>query len=329
MTTVALKRIGDKRERTAMTEVIARMQCALEAELPELGRGAAFFACRSMGLWRQIAVSVPVPDSVHWLAQPYIRPLVRTRDEHDRFVLALLSQERSRFFISQIGQVEEVFQVRGRSLSRALADYMERTSRENLIADRLNIAAHSLARAAELVMAQFKARYLLISAPPELRAAFLHKLSKEAQQRVGGSFQVDVHAGPARVAAAAAPVQQAIEEREELSTLLRIIEVGPQRSAWGNAPTLEALRDRRVMTLAVDDKHCRPGGRCRSCGGMWAGDPRDCPSCGSRAVEAVEDVVEMALEEALEQSAALELVRSDAARRIMTGRGPMAALLRW
>jgi len=158
MTTASLKRIGNKRERTAMTEEIERIQCALEAELPELGRGAAFFACRSMGLWRQIAMSVPVPDSVHWLAQPYIRPLVRTRDEHDRFVLALLSQERSRFFISQIGQVEEVFQVRGQSLSRALADYMERTSRENLIADRLKVAAHSLARAAELVMAQFEAR---------------------------------------------------------------------------------------------------------------------------------------------------------------------------
>jgi len=81
--------------------------------------------------------------------------------------------------------------------------------------------------------------------------------------------------------------------------------------------------------LAVDDTHCESGARCLSCGAMWAGDPRDCPSCGSRAVEAVDDVLEMALEEALEQGAALELVRSDGARRIMTGRGPMAALLRW
>jgi hypothetical protein len=32
---------------------------------------------------------------------------------------------------------------------------------------------------------------------------------------------------------------------------------------------------------------------------------------------------------ALEQKAALEIVRSSAARRLMTSIGPMAALLRW
>jgi peptide subunit release factor 1 (eRF1) len=42
----------------------------------------------------------------------------------------------------------------------------------------------------------------------------------------------------------------------------------------------------------------------------------------------VEDVVELALEQALEQRAGLELVRSGAARRLMTERGPIAALLR-
>jgi hypothetical protein len=36
----------------------------------------------------------------------------------------------------------------------------------------------------------------------------------------------------------------------------------------------------------------------------------------------------LALEQALEQRAALELVRSDAARRLMAECGPMAALLR-
>jgi peptide subunit release factor 1 (eRF1) len=39
-------------------------------------------------------------------------------------------------------------------------------------------------------------------------------------------------------------------------------------------------------------------------------------------------VVELALEQALQQRAALELVRSDEARRLMAERGAMAALLR-
>jgi len=46
-------------------------------------------------------------------------------------------------------------------------------------------------------------------------------------------------------------------------------------------------------------------------------------------IEAAEDVVKLAIEQALEEKAALELVRSGSARRLMTQIGPMAALLRW
>jgi hypothetical protein len=99
-----LKPIAEHRRRELLQEEFDRIETALDNELPALGRGAAFFTCRKLGVWRQIAVSVPLPDSVHVLPRPYLRPLVRTRDEHDRFVLGVLSEEMSR--ISQIGQVE-------------------------------------------------------------------------------------------------------------------------------------------------------------------------------------------------------------------------------
>ena len=56
---------------------------------------------------------------------------------------------------------------------------------------------------------------------------------------------------------------------------------------------------------------------------------RACPVCGSDAIRAVEEVVELAIEQALEQRSALALVRSGAARRLMSARAPTAALLRW
>lgn len=177
-------------------------------------------------------------------------------------------------------------------------------------------------------MAQFEGRHLLISAPPEMRAAFVHDLPKELRQHLGADFAVDIHAGAAEIAAAVALAQRAIEEREELATLDRIFEAGPDGATWGERPTLHALWEGRVMTLAVDDTFSKPGSRCRQCSGLWEDVPSACPTCGSAGVEAVEDVIELALERALEQRAALELVRSDAARRLMAGRGPMVALLR-
>jgi len=307
--------ITDKRKREKLADELQRIEAALQVELPALGRGVAFFTCPTGELRRQIALSLPLPDCVNVGSRPYIRPLARTRDEHDRFILALLSLDRSRFFVSQIGQVEEVFEVRG---ERAVPK-PEATRNE----------ARVLARVAELVLAQFEGRHLLLSAAPELRAEFVDHLAKGAQECISTEFAVDIHAGPSRVAAAAEPAQRAIEEREEVATVQRLLDASPKYVAWGVPGTLEALQERRVMVLAVDDAFSAPGAHCGACKGLLPAVVSKCPYCDSAQIIAVEDVVELAIEAALEQKAALEMVRSGLARPLMAQRGPMAALFRW
>jgi peptide subunit release factor 1 (eRF1) len=196
------------------------------------------------------------------------------------------------------------------------------------VAEPVRREARVLAEVARLVMTQFESRHLLTSAPAEMRTAFIHDLPKELHSRLGADFPVDLRAGAAEVAAAAEPAQKAIEEREEVTTVNRALDAGPEASARGERATLAALWERRVMTLAVEDTLCEPGERCRQCRALWEDAPSRCPACGSEEFEAVEDVVELAIEQALEQRAALELVRSDAARRLMRRHGRMAALLR-
>jgi hypothetical protein len=306
-----------------------RIGQALEAELPALGRGVVFFTSRTLGLWRQIAVSVPLPDGVWLSPRPYLRPLVRARDEHDRFILVLLSEELSRFFISQVGQVEEVFEIRPHEPHKALTDGGPKDRPHVMATEPLKNEARLLAHAAELVLAQFEGRYLLLSGSLELRKAVIQYLPKPIQQSVGSEFSVEIDARPVAVAAAAEPAQRAIEAREEVATIEKVVDLGPQRSAWGEQPTLDALWEGRVMTLAVDDAFCKPGSHCMNCGSLRADKVPKCPVCGSEAIEAVVDVVELAIEHALEEKSELEIVRSSAARRLMTSIGPMAALLRW
>jgi release factor family 10 len=325
-----LKPIAEHRRRELLQEEFDRIETALDNELPALGRGAAFFTCRKLGVWRQIAVSVPLPDSVHVLPRPYLRPLVRTRDEHDRFVLGVLSEEMSRFFISQIGQVEEVFLVRGQGVRETFRDHGPKDRPHVMATEPLKNEARILAHAADLVLQQFEGRYLLFSGAAELRTAVIDFLPKAVQQHLGVEFSVEVHLPPAAVAAAAEPGQRAIEEREELVTVQRLLDAGPTRSAWGVRPTLDALRVGRVMTLIAEDSFARPGARCGNCGALLEPPVQRCPVCESEAVEAVEDVVELAIEHALEERSALEIVRSAAARQLMTTKiGPMAAVFRW
>ena len=83
------------------------------------------------------------------------------------------------------------------------------------------------------------------------------------------------------------------------------------------------------MTFAVDDTFCKPGSHCRNCGTLRAGSVEKCSVCGSDAIEAVVDVVELAIEHALKERSAVEIVLSSVARRLLASIGPMAALLRW
>ena len=324
-----LKPIAEHRRRELLQEEFDRIENALDNELPALGRGAAFFTCRKLGLWRQIAVSVPLPDSVHVLPRPYLRPLVRTRDEHDRFVLGVLSEELSRYFISQIGQVQEVFLVRGQGVRKVLRDHGAKDQPHVTATEPLRNEARILAHATGLVLEQFGGRYLLLSGTPELRATVIDFLPKAMQQNLGAEFAVGVHLPPVAVAAAAEPSQRAIETREEVATVQRLLDIGPERSSWGVRPTLDALRVASVMTLVVEDTFSRPGARCHNCGALLEQPAQRCPVCDSEAIEAVEDVVELAIEQALEERSALEIVRSKAARQLMTKIGPMGAMLRW
>lgn len=271
----------------------------------------------------------PLPDGVHRGARPYIRPLVRTRDEHDSFVIALLSEELSRYFISQIGQVQEVFNIRGAHVRRMAIEHQPKDSHDGSFAKALGVEARILAKAAELVLTRYEGRYLLLAEAKDLRAAVVHELGKETQQRLGAEFAVEIHARPADIAAAAERAQRAIEEREEVVTVQRLLDAGPQRSAWGVDATLRALWESRVATVVVDDMFATPGARCHACRALLQTPQGPCPVCSSDAIDTAEDVVELAIEQTLDEDGAFEMVHSAAARQMLERIGPTAALLRW
>jgi hypothetical protein len=327
--TAILKPIIDRRTWQAMKDEFDRIAQALGDELPALGRGVAFFVCPQRDLWQQTAVAVALPDAAYLSPRPYLRPLVRTRDEHDRFVLGVVSRELSRFFVSQIGQVEEVLQITAPNPRKTARDHGPRDDKHGHVLETLKHEARIFAHAADLVLTRFEARSLLLSGATELRAEVVRELPKAQRPHVGEPFSVEIHARPSEIAAAAEPAQRIIEEREELATVQRLVDAGPSASAWDVQPTLNALREGRVMTVVVEDTFVAPGAHCRNCLALWQAMRPTCGLCGRTAMEPVDDVVELAIEQALEEKAALEMVRSERARQLLARVGPMGALLRW
>ena len=122
--------------------------------------------------------------------------------------------------------------------------------------------------------------------------------------------------GVARTVGLTAYLVKPPDPAEVVATVRRLIDAGPHNSAWGVPATLAALHQHRVRTLIVDDAFSQPGVRCRTCGCLAGAHIGSCESCGGVEIELIEDVVEFALERALEQGSALELLRSSARRSV-------------
>ncbi len=303
-----------------------RVEEALQQGIPRTGRGLVFYACKEIGLFRQFGAAIDLPNTVYVDRRPYVRPLVRIRDEHDRFGIALLSQKSMRFFFSQIGLVEEVFELGGREI--LTSDFQSKDQRQDKQAEYRKEQAQRAAHALQLLSQKLDVRHILYSAPADMDAPFLDALDQQTRERIAGSFQCDINASSAEVAEKAEPVQREVEEREELETLDRVASLLTTRAVGGLQETLDMLNQQRVMTLLIDDEQEIPGGIDRETGMLTTQTEGTLEATGNE-VFPESDLFELMLERALAQGASLELVRSEAARQKMQEFGPAAALLRF
>jgi hypothetical protein len=144
---------------------------------------------------------------------------------------------------------------------------------------------------------------VMISGPGPVAAEIESYLHPSVQRRLAGRLHLPLTAHASEVAAVVLDVQRNLERRaeQELVEQLRQLTAADRGGVVGLLPTMEALQDRRIGTLVVSRGFEAPGGRCPSCG--WAGPgPRTCPRCHAR-LDDVEDIVELAIDEALAQKA--------------------------
>jgi peptide chain release factor subunit 1 len=145
-------------------------------------------------------------------------------------------------------------------------------------------------------------------------------------QRLAGSFHIEMEAGPAAIAEEALKVQAESRRARQEMLLAGLAErLGPEGQAVaGLGQTLEALHKGQVHTLLIKRGHTHPGGSCPSCGRL-SPEQGKCPTC-QVDLAPVDDIVNLALAQALESGAALEQVPGKSALDQLEG---LAAFLRY
>jgi peptide chain release factor subunit 1 len=254
-----------------------------------------------------VRLNHPVDFAVVLDRSPYIEPLVAQAGDEQWCVL-LVNRRNARFFIGDGGGLEETDRVEDDVHSQhdqggwSQARYQRGVEKEK---------DDHLVHVGDVAFTRFKeGRFdrLLVSAPDELVNEVEGKLHPYLRERIVGRVHLDIENSSGEdVRNAAAEAMQEWSRRGEREALDRLAEgVGRGgRGAAGLSSVLQALNEQRVEVLLVGEGFRSEGGRDPATGMLHAGDHGP----DGQSLERCENIVEPAIEKAIEQSAKVIKVR--------------------
>jgi peptide chain release factor subunit 1 len=313
-------------DRADLQASLERAAALLEHDLPTEGAQAvAVLASSGSGLFEVLALPRPVPSRVAIGRSPLVGPLARL-ERRERWCVALVSRRDARIFrgspesLREIEQIHDVVFGQHDQGGWSQARYQRGIEKEK---------DDHLKHTAEALMKHFKRRpfqRLILGGPREVVADFESKLHGYLSERLAGRIEVDVDtATPDQVLKKTQPLFEELEEQRESAALERLGEGG--RAALNLGEVLQALNERRVDTLLLDERFAASGTTCPECGWLGPDGERTCPVDG-RELEQLEDLTESAIELTLQQSAEILGVRRRR-EELEERAGGVAALLRF
>jgi peptide chain release factor subunit 1 len=290
-------------------------------------RGLALFASSTDEMWRPIHLPVPVRNRLVVNQHPLVRQLEAIIERAERFAVLLADRQRARLFVFQLGELVE-WSERFDRLPRHEDDGGDMV--KDKVRDHVDSATqHHLRHTADAVFEAYQESEfdrLVIGAPSEIAGTLEKTLHPYLRERIVARVSVAVGAREDDVREAAVAVEHDVLRRQEAADVerLRGASAAGNGGAVGLDAVLAALVERRDDTLFVSDGYEAPGWRCTSCGHLASRGPA-CPVCSTR-MEQADDVVEEAVQEALNQSCRLEVCRDNADLDVL---GRIGALLRF
>jgi peptide chain release factor subunit 1 len=311
-----------------------RIEAFLRDDHLEIGdaAGLAVYSSHALDVFRAVKLPDPVGTAVYVDRLPILEPVVGLQDGGDWCVL-LVTRDSGRIFRGGPSGIREVRDVQSDVKNQHSAGGWSQARFERSVEQEVE---WHLERVTDLLFRHFKRRpfeHLIVGANNEsLRPALNGEAHSYLNERIRGWVDIDERlATDDEVLEAVREVMEAHLAEEERALFERFeAERGTAgRAAEGQVPVFAALVERRVETLLVREGASVPGTKCVTCGWLGPAGPSHCP-VDETALDAVDNVVEPAIQAAIQQSAAVHVLRSERSqRRAAPFSEPIAAILRY
>lgn len=290
--------------------------------------------CDALGdfFWRR-ELNVPMRSEARWSETLYLRPLLGTLDEYERYGVILADRAQARLFTVHLGEIEE----HGESFAPGEVKIVKAPGRDHIRSDMRfqrkadQFAHRHLKRVAELAV-ELAERHafdrLMLAGPVEATSQLQQLLPKRWRSRVVASLDLPVEADKHTVLAATLRAGEEAERNGESRLVEELISDAAraeQRAVTGLDATLRSLRQGRIWRLVYADGYAPSGSRCANCAMLFEERPESCAYCGA-SVWPVDDLVEQAAQRVVVSGGKVEQVGGIAAERLKEAGGIGASL---
>jgi len=287
-------------------------------------RGLCLFASGG-DIFETVQVALPVRNLARVADTPYVVPLEALLGRHHHIALTVIERNKARIFRYRLGRLEEYFglesDVHGQHKQGGWSAPGYQKNIDNEVLHHFKEADEILRRAHE--DQPFDA--LVIAGPQAEAAEFSRTLHPYLDKiKHGDPVAVELHASSKELTELLTGVEQELVSARRSALLQRLAASSGQgeKAARGLRHVLEAVNGKKVEVLFVVEGAGEPG--YRSSTGALALREDEAKSYGGE-VEAVDDVIDEIIEEAVRANAHIELFRDE----VRLDGHPVAALLRF
>jgi peptide subunit release factor 1 (eRF1) len=293
-------------------------------------KAVAIFSCAGEKFWQAFGLPRVVRNILIADHDPYIRPLTAILAEYHRYGVVLVDRVHGQIYEMYLGEIVPRGDVSDAVPRRVREGGFGGRSERNIERRHLHAVQHHYRHLAEELLRVFQRDrfdWLILAGQRQPLLEFKHYLHPYLRRRWVGDF----HADPKTVTAPellqhALDIEEHVElehERKLAEELVRKAEAG-NRAVKGVSATFSALDRGEAQTLLVEEGFEMPGYACMSCHFVTL-EPQNCPHC-HRPVEPCADVVDEAIELALQRNCQIEHVQGPTPLR---DGGRIGALLRY
>jgi Bacterial archaeo-eukaryotic release factor family 10 len=277
---------------------------------------------------------VDVPTEVQW-GKPRVAPYVEALDEFERQTIVVTDKWRARILSVFLGTLETTTEIQDiphtTHIHATGKGRPEAQTHDQRHADE-NAKKHvkHIIRALESILVSYPSDRIIIGGNPEAVGELFRLLPKGLKSKIVSNVHSSMADSFEKVIETAHRVCIGSERDDELRGVEHLLEIAAERhkAVIGVAGTIDAARERRLLTLYYSEGLKLSGKACVACGALYTTDKAaPCASCGSH-LEDSEDLVDQLLVTALNCSARIQQVRGAAAEKLRNV-GGIGAVLRY